>query len=318
MGVMDDFPVTTSDIALRRELVAEGWTDRDIARAVHGGILTKVRYGAYVATPMVSTLDAVGLMRVRSRAVLRTAHRCSVLSRENALAELDVPLWGVDLDNVHLTRTDGRAGRKEAGVVHHRGRLRPDEWTTRDGIPLVVPARAAVELTTAYPTEVGVVVVSAMLHSGLASISSLHEAARRADRWPNSLNVRTVLARADGRLASVAEARTWNFFHAQRLPRPEPQVVVVDEWGNILGILDFVWREPGVFLEVDGRAKYERHRRPGETLEQYLMREKRREEQICAVTGWVCVRITWADLERPLLLARRLRRLLDCRTTPAA
>ena len=45
----------------------------------------------------------------------------------------------------------------------------------------------------------------------------------------------------------------------------------------------------------------------------FLLREKRREEQICALTGWVCIRITWEDLARPRLLARRIRRLLASR-----
>ncbi len=83
---------------------------------------------------------------------------------------------------------------------------------------------------------------------------------------------------------------------------------VHDDEGNLLGIVDFVWRELGVFLEFDGRIKYAEHRRPGESLADYLLREKRREEQICVSRGWICIRITWADLQRPVVLARRIRR----------
>ena len=103
---------------------------------------------------------------------------------------------------------------------------------------------------------------------------------------------RLVLARADGRLTNVAEARTWHLFFEQRVPRPEPQVEVFDEHGNLLGIVDFLWPGLGVFLEFDGRIKYEQHRRPGESLADYLMREKRREEQICVQKGWICIRVT--------------------------
>jgi hypothetical protein len=60
-------------------------------------------------------------------------------------------------------------------------------------------------------------------------------------------------------------------------------------------------------------VKDERHRRPGEALEDDLMREKRREEQICVAKSWICVRVTWADLERPVVLARRIRKALDSR-----
>jgi len=48
-------------------------------------------------------------------------------------------------------------------------------------------------------------------------------------------------------------------------------------------------------------------------LDEFLLREKRREELICALTGWVCIRITWEDLARPHLLARRIRRILESR-----
>jgi hypothetical protein len=162
------------------------------------------------------------------------------------------------------------------------------------------------------------VAVCGVLNLRLASLADIREAAGRASRWPNSLSTRLVLARADERLSSVAEVRTWHFFHEHRITRPEPQVEVHDDRGNLLGRVDFAWRRHGVFLEFDGRIKYERHRRPGETLEEFLLREKRREEQICAATGWVCIRVTWADLARPHVLARRIRRLLDSRRAPAA
>jgi hypothetical protein len=90
-------------------------------------------------------------------------------------------------------------------------------------------------------------------------------------------------------------------------------VEVHDRDGNLLGIVDFLWRRLGVFLEFDGRIKYERHRKPGESLADYLLREKRREEQICVEKGWICIRVTWADLQRPVVLARRIRRALESR-----
>ena len=68
-----------------------------------------------------------------------------------------------------------------------------------------------------------------------------------------------------------------------------------------------------MFLEFDGRIKYERLRREGETLEDVILREKRREERICLQTGWVCIRITWEDLARPAVTARRIRAILQSR-----
>ena len=307
---MTDFQLTPTDVRLRRELVAEGYTDRDIRRSVRAGDLTKLRYGAYVPSDLVKDLTPVDMMRARSRAVLRTAHPSSVLSHQCALAEYDVPLWGLELGLTHVTRTDGRPGRREAGVVHHRATLGRREWVLRDGVRVVRPARAAMEVVTASSPEVGLVVVCGVLHLGLCTESELEEAAARARHWPFSLNTRIVLSRADARLSNVAEARVWHFFHQQRIPRPEPQVEVFDGHGTMLGIVDFVWRHLGVFLEFDGRVKYDQHRRPGESVADYVLREKRREEQICLATGWICIRITWEDLARPLVLAAKIRRAL--------
>ena len=48
------------------------------------------------------------------------------------------------------------------------------------------------------------------------------------------------------------------------------------------------------------------------------MREKRRIELICQLTGWVCIPITWDDLEHPGRTAARIRRILASRRKPVA
>lgn len=314
---MADFPVSPLDIWLRRELVAAGLTDRAIRQRVRDGVLVRLRHGAYVAAELVGGLDDVGMMRARARAVLRTAHPTSVLTHQNAMAEHGLPLWGVDLCDVHVGRTDGMPGRREAGVVHHRASLGESWWDVRDGVPVVHPARAAIEMATAYGTEVGLVAACGVLHAGLATIDDLYAVEEDARRWPGNLTTRLVLARADARLSNVAEARAWHVFHEQRIARPAPQVPVRDEHGNLLGIVDFLWEALGVFLEFDGRVKYERHRRPGESIDDYVMREKRRAEQICVVKGWICIRISWADLQRPAVLGKRIRNALESRASAA-
>jgi hypothetical protein len=314
----EDFAITTDDILLRRELIAQGWTDRDIAGQVRAGLLTKVRYGAYIMRELVDSLDEAATARVRARAVLRTAHPTSVLSGHTALNEYGVDLWGVNLDETHLTRRDGKAGRRQSGVVHHCAALPVEQTLLGDGVPLVTPARAALEVMAQHRTEVALVLVSGLLHrrhTTLEEVNALYEA---TPYWPESLSSRIVLRLADHRHQSVAERRADYLFYKQSLPRPEPQVEVHDEWGQLVGIVDFLWREHGVFLEFDGRIKYQRYRRKDETLEEYLMREKKREERICQLTGWVCIRITWEDLGRPVETARRIRALLASRGTPAA
>ena len=64
--------------------------------------------------------------------------------------------------------------------------------------------------------------------------------------------------------------------------------------------VDFAWPELGVFVEFDGKVKYEALLKPGRVSRRmWSIREKRREERIVELTGWTCIRVTWSDLENP-------------------
>lgn len=118
-----------------------------------------------------------------------------------------------------------------------------------------------------------------------------------------------MLRLAHPRIESVGETRTLFCCWSQGLPAPEPQWIV-SEHGREIARLDFAWPELGVWLEFDGRQKYVKFLREGETVTDAVLREKRREERIAELTGWRCIRITWADLADPVRLAARLRAFL--------
>ncbi len=84
-----------------------------------------------------------------------------------------------------------------------------------------------------------------------------------------------------------------------RFRRRRPNYEVFDSAGRLIARVDFAWPEFGVFLEFDGKEKYLKYLREGESVVDAVRREKKREEQICRATGWRCIRITWADLYTP-------------------
>jgi hypothetical protein len=81
----------------------------------------------------------------------------------------------------------------------------------------------------------------------------------------------------------------------------------LDENGVEVARVDLAWPAYGLFLEFDGKVKYERLLKKGESASDVVFREKRREDMICRLTGWRCIRIVWADLYQPQITAARIR-----------
>lgn len=298
-------------ISLRSELIAAGESDKSLARAIRTGAVERPRRGAYVdgATWRAMTTDE--RYAVRGRAAYRQARARVFLSHTSAVPLLGGPIWGFDLANVHLSRLDGRTGRKEAGIRQHSGGVAEGDVVVAYGMQLSSPLRATLEVTTMGSVEAGLVVANYFLHRR----DFMPEQFRArydgsVDRWPYSLKTDLVIRLADPRIESVGESRTMYFLWTRHFPRPEPQYEVYDD-GVLLARLDFALPELGVWIEFDGRIKYQPRSDGGEDATAVVLREKRREERVAELTGWRCLRVTWADLENPHRLAARLHQLIE-------
>lgn len=304
-------------ITLRREYVADGYTDRALANLVRAGVLARPRRGAYVAGPVWQALDVAGQHSVRSRAVVRQAKTDAVLSHTSGLLEFDVPIWDLDLTDTHFTRLDGKIGRQEAGVRQHAGTVQPGDVVDRNGVAVMSATRLGLEITTLADVEHSLVVVNNLLNVGHTTLAALAERYDAMAHWPNTLITDLVLRLANPKIESVGESRTFHLCYSHRIPMPEPQYEVKDSAGQILGRVDFAWPELGVFLEFDGKVKYEKLLKDGERASDVVIREKRREERICRQTGWTCIRIVWSDLEHPARTAALIREALSARSSVA-
>ena len=152
-------------IFLRREAIALGYNDRALDRARAAGQIHRVRHGSYVFADQWRGLDDQGQHLLRARAVLRTARSEVALSHTSALIVMGAPLWDLPLDDVHLTRLDGRAGRREAGVAQHRGRVLPGDVTSIRGIRVTSPIRTALDMTRKHDVEHSLVPLDWLLHT---------------------------------------------------------------------------------------------------------------------------------------------------------
>lgn len=303
-------------VFLRSEAAALGYHDRAIARLIRDGTWHRVRRGAYVFGETWRNAERETKYCLFALATVRQSQTDVVPSHASAVALHRGPLWGLDLSHSHLTRLDGRTGRKEAGVEQHRGLIEPGDIVEVDGRQVMSPTRCALEVTSMASVEASLCVLDDFLHRGLTTPEALRERYRTMSLWPGTLRTDVALRLADGRRESVGESRMFFVCWRGHLPWPAPQLEVYDENGILIGRVDFAWPEHGVFLEFDGLQKYLRFRREGESIEDAILREKRREEQICEITGWRCIRVVWADLERPEILAGRIRKMLTGEVLP--
>ena len=297
-------------VFLRGELIRAGYNDKAIARQVRDQVWVKVRRGAYANAEAWKQLDDAGRHGVIARAVLKQAKADVVLSHVSGLPEYDVPVWGLDLSEVHVTRTDGRAGRRESGVDQHCGLILPGDVVHRNAVPVMTATRLALEVTTLAPAEPSLVVINHLLHEKETTPELLVNRYALMDHWPRTLITDLVLRLADGRIESVGESRFLYLCFRQGLPSPVPQLEIKDASGGVLYRVDFAWPELGVFLEFDGLVKYEKLLKPGQRASEVVIAEKKRESEICRLTGWRCIRITWADLARPERTAALIREIL--------
>lgn len=295
-----------------------GMNDRVIAVRRRGGELHRIRHGAYTTGESWRLLDEAGQHVLAVRAVLAQGRTGLIVSHSSAVPLHGGPLWGLPMQSVNVTRRDSRTGRRAAGVRQHRGLIFAGDVVEVRGLPVMSPTRTALEVTTQASAEASLAVVNHFLHGGATTVEALLARYELGmDRWPSTLKTGLVLRRAQPLCESVGESRFWHLCHARNLPLPAPQFVVRDDRGAVVARLDFAWPELGVFAEFDGLTKYRQPFTSDQSAANVVVQEKLREDHVRELTGWTCLRVTWADLADPRALEARLRRAFTSAKTTA-
>ncbi len=292
-------------ILLRREAVSNGVSDTALARLVDRRVLVKLRHGAYCLRAVYLAADRAERHRLLCRAVMRQYGDHVALSHASSCVVQNGPEYGLDLSKAHITHLDG-GGRTTNRLKHHLGECRVGDMRRQHGHWLTVPARAVLEVATTDGVEASLVQANHFLHAEETTIEQLREVFDIQTFWPHSLRQHPVLHLADARIESVGESRCVYCFFTHGVPMPEPQYEVRHPDGSVAARVDFAWPQFRLIVEFDGKEKYHRFRKPGESVEDMVMREKAREDLVRRLTGWTVIRVTWADLGNPVNLANRI------------
>jgi hypothetical protein len=281
-------------LTLRSSLLSIGVTDGEVRRALRDGALTTIRRGTYLAGQPPEHPDERHLLLVQ--AARRHLVPDAVVSHVSAALLHGIDLWSAPMGRVHVTRARAYGGRRGQRVHVHVAPLMAEAVRVVDGVPVTSVARTVVDVARTEPFEQAVVAADSALHKNLVTPDELAAAVEAAKGWPGAPRARRVVSFADGRSESVGESRSRVRMAAAGIPVPVLQWRVVGRAGEQLGITDFAWPERSLVGEFDGKVKYGRLVRPGETPADAVFREKRREDAIRA-TGSRMLRWTWDALD---------------------
>jgi hypothetical protein len=289
----------------RADALLDGISDGELARLVRRGELTRLQRGTYVAAT--AEFSDEGRHAAIVAATVTGLRVPGVVSHLSAAVLHGLPVWNVPLGRVHVTRRPPANGSGSGRVHLHVGRLPDDEVTALSGLAVTDLTRTAVDIARTIPFEQAVVTVDAALATRRTTREQLEACLGLMGSVPGARRAARVVAFADGRSESVGESRSRVLVKRLGLPAPDLQMRLHGPDGSEVARCDFGWREHRTVAEFDGRIKYGRLLRPGQTAGDAVFEEKLREDEI-RDRGWKVARWIWRDLDTPQVVDDRLRR----------
>lgn len=308
MEPLSTLPLTERGYFTRRQALAHGETDQSLQAAVRAGVLVRIRYGVYAPASGLEELDDEARHLLLAHACVAQQRGRVALAGPTAALSHGYDVFGHDLRIVHLARLDRGSARRESGIVHHRlGAETALDVQARGEVLVVSPQDAVWQTALLSGLEGGVVTTDSALHRHPQLAVPLAEVVARSLTQPGSRTARLALRLARKESESPGESLTRMACYRHGIPAPLLQHEVVDHGGRLVGRADFYWEDFRLLGEFDGRIKYGRLRRKGESADDAVVREKQREDEMRA-TACGMARFMWSEVQ-PGSTSRRLLRL---------
>ncbi|SDN44190.1 type IV toxin-antitoxin system AbiEi family antitoxin domain-containing protein [Geodermatophilus sp. DSM 45219] len=291
----------------RADALTGGFDDAELARMVRRGELRRLQRGTYAHSPADLPTDAAARHRLTVLATMPGLRVPAVVSHLSAAVLHGLPVWGVLLARVHVTRRPPVSGTGSTRLRQHVARVPENHLTLVDGVETTSVTRTVVDVARSVPFESAVVLADHALRSGSTTRQDLVDCVTRMGRIPGIRAAARVVDFADPLSESVGESRSRVLIHRLGLRPPDLQVRVRRRDGSVMARCDFGWEVHRTLGEFDGRVKYGRLLGPGQEPGDVVFREKRREDEL-RDHRWQVVRWTWDDLDRPRGVGDRLLR----------
>ena len=270
-----------------RQAHRAGTSASALVQAVKDGALLHPGRGLYAVADLVDTASPLSWHRTRAFGA-SLLWEDAMLASVSAVVAHGVPVWGVDLARVRVLRPLDRS----VGMPSYRVRpWRGQPAVVTDLGPAVELSHALAQHAVDHGLVPGVVSADRALHDGRVTMAELEESAGVVSEWRHGSRAVSMVSFANPLHESVGESRCAVTLALGGVVL-EPQVDIRDASGHLVGRVDFLVTGTNVIVEFDGRVKYE----SGDPS--VLWAEKRREDALRRL-GYVVVRLTWADLERP-------------------
>lgn len=302
----------------REGLLESGHAAREIRALVADRRLIRVRRDRYIDATAHDDLWGEGRHLVAVVAAhLNADPPGPVFWGPSAAVLLGLPLYRLSPDEVHTVVLGARHGRTRAHIVQHGVPLDDTDIVDVGGLRCTSLERTVLDL--ACTTSPGTALAAADAALRRVAVERHHQDPDRATDWHRRMSLRAaavhcrgvrrarwILDFADGRAQLPGESVSRLHLHRIGFTGLELQPHVVGSEGDHYW-MDFGFPRNRVFGEFDGQGKYlDPAVRGMRRVEDAVLAEKRREDDVRGVTGWRFAR--WEDrhIRTPDALSNRL------------
>jgi hypothetical protein len=163
-----------------------------------------------------------------------------------------------------------------------------DEVQTVTGMAVTTRARTALDIACRHPQDSAVAALDALARATGLKASDVHLLAKRYRGRRGIRSAAESIDLMDAGAESPQETRIRLLLIRAGFPRPETQIPVYDEYGQLAAVLDMGWRDVMVGVAYEGEHHWRTRRE--------FARGIRRHDTVTGL-GWIDVRVTAEDTD---------------------